>query len=52
VKIFISFVIALFNFGYEFETIQCSDYAKYIHYRFENARCYQADKDWSVGDIS
>ena len=49
-KIFISFIIALFKFGHEFETLQCSDCATYTYYRFENTRCYQADRDWSVGD--
>jgi hypothetical protein len=49
-KIFISFIIALFNFGHEFETLRCSNFTTYTYYRFEHTRCYQADRDWSVGD--
>ncbi|WP_293750999.1 hypothetical protein [uncultured Paraglaciecola sp.] len=35
-KTFISFIVALFNFGREFETLQCRDYATYTHHRFES----------------
>ncbi|MFT4807202.1 MAG: hypothetical protein ACI9LX_000519 [Paraglaciecola sp.] len=36
-KTFISFIIALFNVGHEFETLQCRDCATYTYHRFENA---------------
>jgi hypothetical protein len=36
VKTFISFIIAIFNFSHEFETLQWSDCATYTYYRFEN----------------
>lgn len=41
-KTFISFIIGLFNFGHEFETLQCSDCATYNYYRFENIVSCQA----------
>lgn len=49
-KTFISFIISLFNFSHEFETLQWSDCATYTYYRFKHTRCYQADRNWSVGD--
>ncbi|MFT4941927.1 MAG: hypothetical protein ACI88A_005000 [Paraglaciecola sp.] len=51
-KIFISFIIAVFNFCHKFETLQCSDFVTYTYYRFENTFCYQAHRDWSIEDIS